>query len=57
MGWMGGSNYVLDYFFFLPTFNPAASKSERSSSFFFFTCVESNFGRPTPSTQRTSVAT
>ena len=57
MGWMGASNYVLDYFFFLPTFNPAASKSERSSSFFFFTCVESNFGRPTPSTQRTSVAT
>ena len=35
MGWMVGSNYVLDYFFFLPpTFKPAASKSERSSSFF-----------------------
>ena len=33
-GWMVGSNYVLDYFFFLPTFKPAASKSERSSSFF-----------------------
>ena len=27
-------NDVLDYFFFLPTFRPAASKSERSSSFF-----------------------
>ena len=36
-GWMVGSNYVLDYFFFLPTFSPAASKSERSSSFFFLT--------------------
>ena len=39
---MVGSNYVLDYFFFLPTFKPAASKSERSSSFFFLTCVEIN---------------
>ena len=35
MGWMGGSNHVLDYFFFLPpTFRPAANKSDRSSSFF-----------------------
>ena len=34
MGWMGGSKYVLDYFFFLPTFSPAASKSDKSSSFF-----------------------
>ena len=34
MGWMGASNYVLDYFFFLPTFSPAASKSDKSSSFF-----------------------
>ena len=37
MGWMGASNYVLDYFFFLPTFSPAASRSDKSSSFFFFT--------------------
>ena len=28
---------MLDYFFFLPTFRPAANKSERSSSFFFLT--------------------
>ena len=34
MGWTAASNYVLDYFFFLPTFSPAASKSDKSSSFF-----------------------
>ena len=37
MGWTGASNYVLDYFFFLPTFSPAASRSDKSSSFFFLT--------------------
>ena len=34
MGWTAASKYVLDYFFFLPTFSPAASKSDKSSSFF-----------------------